>query len=127
MRTVVNTVLVGSALVVVSCDRPGDDRASSGDPGPAVAASDRLGDSIAASLAPRRQWKVDEVKVSLRSPDVTAELERFAGGALRVEAWRASNNDFHTPMIRVDGGELLYAITEEELAELSRHAPATEP
>jgi hypothetical protein len=68
-------------------------------------------------LAERRQWSVSAVKINLAKPSVTGTLLSKEGRSVVVQAWAQNMNDYSVPMMRVDNGSLLYALTEQEWKE----------
>lgn len=67
------------------------------------------------------------MKIWLKNPTVATELASAADRVVRVHAWPASQNDFATAMMRLDEGDVLYALTEGEFEELRARAGAGAP
>ncbi len=115
-----NRPLIGVLLLsgLAACDREADTAA----PTPSVqAASARtLGDRLLTGLDARTQWSTRHVKINLSGPWITASFVDPEGKNVLVHAWPKTQNDFNVPMMRLDGGAVLYAMTDAEWEELGR-------
>ena len=86
-------------------------------------------DQLISSLDGRRSWSVTGVKIHLKSPDVVVTCGPLSGTHNTIHAWPENQNDFNVPMIRINAGNILYQISEDEfskLKELNENIPTTE-
>lgn len=117
-----------AALLVATgggCDRRG---AQTPQPAPPATAPGSLDNRLLRDLDSRRQWPTNAVKVWLKNPTIALDIKPADGKPLRLHAWARNENDYHTAMMRLDGGDVLYALTDAEFEELcARAAAATVP
>jgi len=86
-------------------------------PIPAISAGTKTsGVELLRDLSTRKTWAVGSVKAHIAVPELRARVLSPTGEYVDVHAWR--HNDFDTPMMRIDGGDLLYALTESEFETL---------
>jgi hypothetical protein len=114
-------------LIVVAgaCDRREDARPP---PSPAqvttTAASRALDERLLGNLATRRQWSSNALKVWLKNPTVATTIISADRKSVRIRAWGHNENDYNTAIMRLDAGDVLYAITKDEFDELWARAAA---
>lgn len=77
-------------------------------------------DRLINSLEGREVWAGDSVKIFLSNPNVIVTNRHPAGNLTIIHALPDTQNDFHVPMIRVNSGDNLYEISDEEYAELGK-------
>lgn len=111
-------VVVSLLMIGASCDR----RDKPGANPSATDAPDELAERLLGSAATRRQWPAYSVKMWLAKPTVAVTLRAPGGRSVRFDAWSAGENDYNTPMMRIDGGDMLLAITRGEFEELKSRA-----
>jgi hypothetical protein len=90
----------------------------------AVSAPVSLDERLLETLDDRRQWRSNAVKIWLTNPTVATDLSSSKHKSVRVHAWPHNQNDFNTAMMRLNGGDILYAITDNEFEELRTRAAA---
>lgn len=76
--------------------------------------------SIVETLAGRRTWPSSGVKIWLRNPTVVITCKNGDGNSAILHAWDGNENDFGVPMARINSGDTLYQLTQEEFGVLSR-------
>src|SRR4051812_19179747 len=76
------------------------------------------------SLDSRRQWPSNAVKIWLKNPTVALDVQATDGEPIRLHAWGDNENDYNTAMMRLNEGDVLYAITKAEFEELRTRAAA---
>ncbi len=82
---------------------------------------------ILATLGSRRGWKVSTVKIDLAAPELVVTGGASDGDSMLLHAWPANQNDRDVPMIRIDHGDRLYELTEDEYNSLVRSSAAPDP
>jgi hypothetical protein len=117
MRYILSILL---ALAPLSCERTS---------APAVVESAAAHEAVAGALLQdvdkRKTWPVRSVKFHASQPELRVQLKSSAGEAVELHAWR--HNDFDTPMMRLNSGDVLYALTESEFASLRAVAALQAP
>jgi hypothetical protein len=111
--------------LAVGCESREDGRRSEPPATSPTAAAGSLDERLLESLARRRQWPANSVKVWLSNPTVATQITQVTSSGRRsvlVHAWGGNENDYNTPMIRLDRGDVLYAVTNAELDELRARA-----
>lgn len=73
-----------------------------------------LGDRLLNNLSARQSWEARLVKCDKNRPSVHTTLTLSSGKSVEVQAWGANSNDYYVPMMRLDGGDLLYELAPEE-------------
>ena len=81
-----------------------------------------LDDRLLGTLDGRRQWPSNAVKIWLKNPTVSLEMRSSDNRPVRVQAWAHNQNDYNTAMMRLNEGDVLYAITNAEFEELRTRA-----
>lgn len=81
-----------------------------------------LADRLLGTLSSRRQWPSDAVKIWLKNPTVALDVKVTDGKRIRLHAWGDNENDYNTAMMRLNEGDVLYAITKAEFEELRTRA-----
>lgn len=76
--------------------------------------SPSLAQRLLIGLDDRETWPSDGVKVWLKNPTVSATLSLPGGDPVEVHAWAGNENDFNAAMMRLNQGDTLYAITDDE-------------
>ena len=74
-------------------------------------------DQLLNNLSTRMQKLPKHVKFQASKPEVTVKLAGRDGISRHIDAWRGTD---YGPMMRLDGADLLYAITQVEYDELVR-------
>jgi hypothetical protein len=81
----------------------------------------QVGRRLYSSLRPlgsRRQWPSNAVRIWLENPTVAIDITSSDHKPVRVHAWGHNENDYNTAMMRLDEGDVLYAISNAEFEEL---------
>ena len=73
-----------------------------------------LGDRLLNNLSARHSWEARFVKCDKTRPSVSTALTLSSGKTIEVQAWDGTSNDYHVPMMMLDGGDLLYELAPEE-------------
>jgi hypothetical protein len=81
-----------------------------------------LDDRLLGNLDRRRQWPSNAVKISLKSPTVALDVKTTDGKLVLLHAWGDHENDYNTALMRLNEGDVLYAITKAEFEELRTRA-----
>lgn len=105
-----------------------DDRGAT-NPQPAAqfaAATASLDERLLQTLDSRRQWPSNAVKIWLKNPTVALEVKATDGKTIRLHAWGCNENDYNIAMMRLNDGDVLYAITNAEFEEFRIRAAASE-
>ena len=122
--------LAPSAPVSTTEDQPANDRQ---EPSVATAQANTNADSnrqapleerLLEELAARRTWKTGHVKIWLQNPTVSVVLTTRDGQQVEVHAWPENQNDYNVAMMRIDRGDVLYAMTAQEYQELAARGAA---
>ncbi|MEX2212740.1 MAG: hypothetical protein WD768_01345 [Phycisphaeraceae bacterium] len=93
-----------------------------------VRPSSSLAERILTHLDDRETWPSNGVKIWLTNPTASVVLSLPDDDPVEVHAWAKNENDFHVAMMRLDRGDTLYAITDDEfLALQDRQAPSVVP
>lgn len=71
------------------------------------------------TLDNREEWPSSGVKIWLKNPTVSVSLSRNDGPNTLIHAWSSDENDYGVAMIRVNEGDMLYAITDDEFLALA--------
>jgi len=112
-------------VAVGACDRPEEARLSQPPAEPTTTAeSQPLEEWLLGTLGSRRQWSSNAVKISLNNPNLATTITSPNRKLVRVHAWDHNENDYNTAMVRLDEGDVLYAITNAEFEELHARALA---
>ncbi len=75
---------------------------------------------LTSNLKNRRTWKITQVKIWLNNPSIVITFKQPNSKQINIHAWPENQNDFNVPMMRLDFGEDLYKLTENEYEELNR-------
>lgn len=110
-------------FVAAEDQRPRDQKEHAG-PAPSASADAgsndlrSLEERLLENLAARRTWKTNGVKIWLANPTVSVVLTTKDRKRVEVHAWPENQNDFNIAMMRIDRGDVLYAITAQEYQQL---------
>jgi hypothetical protein len=111
------TRLLGGTLllaIIVGCDQDSQTQPAPSSQPANVPLAERLLDDVGR----RRHWASNAVKIWLSNPTVRITLAPAGRKPVQVHAWGSNENDFRTAMMRMDQGDVLYAITDAEFDEL---------
>lgn len=102
---------------------PGSTAAQPSDSSPQVSPS--LAERLLSSLDERETWPSNGVKIWLKNPTVSVTLSLPDDDPVEVHAWAHNENDFNIAMMRLDRGDTLYAITDDEFQALKKRETPT--
>jgi len=112
-------VALAAAVLGTACDRRSEELPSAvGSSHAGANAARSLEGRLFDGLSERRCWATSAVKIHLKRPTVSKVLSTKDGRSVVVDAWPSNENDFSVAMMRLDDGDTLYAITDQEWNEL---------